>query len=72
MKNGSAVDAAIASMFCNHILNQQSMGIGGGFFMMVYIADEGKAYVVNAREKAPSQASADMFGNNSAKASRGK
>ncbi|XP_026327850.1 glutathione hydrolase 1 proenzyme-like isoform X2 [Hyposmocoma kahamanoa] len=71
MKNGSAVDAAIASMFCNHLLNQQSMGIGGGFFMTVFIKDEEKAYAVNAREKAPAQATTDMFGNNSDKASRG-
>ncbi|CAB3261623.1 unnamed protein product [Arctia plantaginis] len=60
-KNGSAVDAAIAAMLCNGLFNQQSMGIGGGFFMTVYIKDEGKAYAVNAREQAPGAATVNMF-----------
>ncbi|KAL4716700.1 hypothetical protein ACJJTC_004819 [Scirpophaga incertulas] len=69
--NGSAVDAAIAAMFCNGILNQQSMGIGGGHFMTVYIKAEEKVYAVNAREKAPSAATEDMFNGDNTKASRG-
>ncbi|XP_045448101.1 glutathione hydrolase 1 proenzyme-like [Melitaea cinxia] len=69
--NGSAVDATIAAMFCNGIFNMQSMGLGGGFFMTVYIKEEEKAYTVIAREKAPEAASRDMFNGNSAKASKG-
>ncbi|XP_032517250.2 glutathione hydrolase 1 proenzyme-like isoform X2 [Danaus plexippus] len=69
--NGSAVDAAIAAMFCNGLLNQQSMGIGGGFFMTVYIKEEEKAYSVIAREKAPAAAKRDMFGGSSYEASKG-
>ncbi|KAJ8722189.1 hypothetical protein PYW08_004591 [Mythimna loreyi] len=63
-KNGSAVDAAIAAMFCNGLLNQQSMGLGGGFFMIVYLKDEEKAYTVNARDMAPAAATVDMFNGN--------
>lgn len=72
MKNGSAVDAAIASMLCNGLLNHQSMGLGGGFFMTVYIKEEGKAYTVIAREKAPAAATEDMFQGMFSKSSRGK
>ncbi|XP_063825676.1 glutathione hydrolase 1 proenzyme-like isoform X2 [Ostrinia nubilalis] len=70
-KNGSAVDAAIAAMFCNSLLNQQSMGIGGGFFMTVYIKQEEKAYTVNARETAPAAATPDMYHGDSDKAKKG-
>lgn len=70
--NGSAVDAAIAAMFCNGLLNQQSMGLGGGFFMTVYIKEEEKAYTVIAREKAPAAATEDMFHGSYDKASKGK
>ncbi|KAL0883007.1 hypothetical protein ABMA27_016494 [Loxostege sticticalis] len=70
-KNGSAVDAAIAAMFCNGLLNQQSMGLGGGFFMTVYIKEEEKAYFVNARETAPGAATQDMYNTNPDNASKG-
>ncbi|XP_013145262.1 PREDICTED: gamma-glutamyltranspeptidase 1-like isoform X1 [Papilio polytes] len=69
--NGSAVDAAIAAMFCNGLYNQQSMGLGGGFFMTVYIKEEGRAYTVIARETAPAAATADMFHGNYDKAKKG-
>lgn len=71
LKNGSAVDAAIAAMFCNSLRNQQSMGLGGGFFMTVYIKEEEKAYTVIAREKAPAAATVDMFNGDFTKASKG-
>ena len=34
-KGGTAVDAAVATIFCNGVVNPQSMGIGGGFLMTV-------------------------------------
>ncbi|KPI95638.1 Gamma-glutamyltranspeptidase 1 [Papilio xuthus] len=71
VSNGSAVDAAIAAMFCNGLYNQQSMGLGGGFFMTVYIKEEGKAYTVVARETAPAAATANMFHGNYDKAKKG-
>ncbi|KPJ08565.1 Gamma-glutamyltranspeptidase 1 [Papilio machaon] len=71
VSNGSAVDAAIAAMFCNGLYNQQSMGLGGGFFMTVYIKEEGRAYTVIARETAPAAATANMFHGNYDKAKKG-
>jgi gamma-glutamyltranspeptidase/glutathione hydrolase/leukotriene-C4 hydrolase len=36
-KNGSVVDVAIATALCNSVMCLQSMGIGGGHFMNIYI-----------------------------------
>ena len=35
--NGTAVDAALATLFCNGVVHSNSMGIGGGFLMTIYI-----------------------------------
>jgi gamma-glutamyltranspeptidase len=37
LRNGTAVDAAIAATFCNGVHVSHSMGIGGGHIMTVYI-----------------------------------
>lgn len=47
------------------------MGIGGGFFMTVYIRAEEKSYSVNARERAPLKAYKDLYNGDSSKASKG-
>ncbi|KAK9679351.1 hypothetical protein QE152_g40097 [Popillia japonica] len=62
-KNGSVVDAAIATLFCNGIVNMHSMGLGGGFFMTIYIRNEKKAYTLNAREFAPINTTASLYNN---------
>lgn len=58
-KNGNVVDAALATLFCNGLITMQSMGIGGGFVMNLFI--NGKAYSLNSREVAPIHATADKF-----------
>ncbi|XP_043528062.1 scoloptoxin SSD14-like isoform X2 [Frieseomelitta varia] len=60
-KNGSAVDAAIAAMICNGLVNMQSMGIGGGFFMTIYDKASKRAYTLTARDRAPLAANATMY-----------
>ncbi|XP_063904513.1 scoloptoxin SSD14-like isoform X3 [Zophobas morio] len=60
-KDGSAVDAAIATMFCNGIFTMQSMGLGGGFLMTIYIKENNTAYTLNARETAPLKAKAELY-----------
>jgi gamma-glutamyltranspeptidase / glutathione hydrolase / leukotriene-C4 hydrolase len=71
LKNGSAVDATIAAMFCNGFVNIQSMGIGGGFLMTVYKRDTKTAYTLNAREVAPAKASENMYKDNKEAATKG-
>ena len=59
-KKGTAVDAAVAVLFCNGVVTPQSMGLGGGFLMTVYLAN-GTAVSLVAREVAPAAATKDMY-----------
>jgi len=59
-RKGSAVDAAIAALFCNGVSNPHSMGLGGGFLMTIYLAN-GTSMSLVARETAPMAASREMF-----------
>jgi len=60
-KGGNAVDAAIAVQFALNVVEPMMSGIGGGGFMMIYLADENKVLIIDSREKAPSAATPDMF-----------
>ena len=60
-RNGSAVDAAIAAMFCLGVINMHSSGVGGGGMMLVYIRKLKKAKVIDFRETAPAATTSDMF-----------
>ena len=71
-KNGTAVDATIASLFCVGVINMHSTGIGGGGFMLVYSRKQRTAKVINFRETAPSKANKTMYVNNSEASSLGK
>ncbi|XP_057325010.1 scoloptoxin SSD14-like [Microplitis mediator] len=64
LKNGSAVDAAIAALLCEGVASLQSMGLGGGFLMTIWDAKTGKAEFLNARETAPAKATRDMYDGN--------
>ena len=52
-KGGSAVDAAIAAMFCLGVINMHSSGIGGGGVMLVYNRSAKEASIIDFRETAP-------------------
>lgn len=55
-KNGSAVDAAIASLLCVGVINMHSTGIGGGGYLVYYNATSKTATVFDYRETAPARA----------------
>lgn len=71
-RNGSAADAAVAGLFCEGVINTQSMGLGGGFLMTYYERATGKAYTLNAREVAPGAAYEDMYHGNPELMQKGK
>ncbi|XP_068768661.1 glutathione hydrolase 7 isoform X2 [Struthio camelus] len=52
-KQGSSVDAAIASALCVGIVNPHTSGIGGGGVMLVHDIRKNKSKVIDFREVAP-------------------
>ena len=61
---GSAVDAAIAAMFCLGVINMQSSGVGGGGVMLVYNRKLKKAKVIDFKGTAPAASWSGMFQTN--------
>jgi gamma-glutamyltranspeptidase/glutathione hydrolase len=57
---GNAVDAAVAIAFALAVTHPSAGNIGGGGFMLVRLAD-GRTNFLDFRERAPAQASRDMY-----------
>ena len=70
-RNGTAVDAAIATLVCNGVYSSQSMGIGGGFLMTIHSKENGKIETLNARETAPAAATENMYHGNDRASEKG-
>lgn len=60
-QGGNAVDAAVAAAAVINVTNPFSAGIGGGGFMLVYLADQDRVVTLDAREMAPAAATPEMF-----------
>jgi len=60
LQGGNAFDSAVAAMYCNSVVNSQSMGLGGGFIMVMTL-ENGTRLALNARETAPAKASRGMY-----------
>lgn len=60
-KGGNAVDAAVATGFALAVTLPQAGNIGGGGFMLVYLAEHKKNIAIDYREIAPQQAHRDLF-----------
>ena len=60
-RGGNAVDAAVAAAATLGITDPFSCGIGGGGFMVVYLAKEQRVVTLDHRETAPAAATPDLF-----------
>ena len=63
-EGGNAVDAAAAAALAVGVANPSSCGIGGGGFMLIYMARTGQVHALDYRERAPSAVKAALYQNN--------
>ncbi len=58
---GNAIDAACATALAMCVTNSSSCGIGGGGFMLIYLARTHEVSALDYRETAPAAATATMY-----------
>lgn len=60
-QGGNAIDAAVAVGYALAVTLPRAGNLGGGGFMLVYLAKEKRTIAIDYREKAPAQATRNMY-----------
>ncbi|MDB5962138.1 MAG: gamma-glutamyltransferase [Massilia sp.] len=60
-RGGNAIDAAVAAAATLGVTDPFSCGIGGGGFMVIYLAGQQRVVTIDSRETAPAAVSPTMF-----------
>ena len=60
-KGGNAIDAAVATGYALAVTLPQAGNLGGGGFMLIYLAEENRTVAIDYREMAPVAAHRDLF-----------
>ena len=60
-RGGNAVDAAVAMVAMQNVVEPHSVGIGGDAFALIYLASENKLIGMNSSGRAPAGAEPDWF-----------
>jgi len=60
-RGGNAVDAAVAAIFAEGVLNPHMHTLGGEVPMLVYMAESGQVSAINGNTAAPQRATIEWF-----------